>query len=363
MFIPVLKFRQSEMRAIKTVVDMLSSDIVPLFEIFQDEYMQRYEVNEETGKFKTRKDANGRNVRIKTKPTKDDIITFDSINDKINGKTAFIDFLRISFNKYKNFDSNAVVEGIKLRKFDYYRERVIGITNHKNFIPVISIQNDFGNNLKIMQSLYDELKTLTNSIAVRITAECYQQYIPLLKLLRKTDYILFDIEETNLKGLRYDIKDFIDNSFVARLILINSPRPRDYFNKDFEECGKTSLINTDVIKSFKELGFEGFGDYCGCRDVLPSPGVAIKGSALSLLYNYEDNAFWVNTNKNTSLGVKGFEDIKPRVMALKSYLDPTDSCLAYKKLASVKQGIYATWIELCIIRYINQLYDNLTSWN
>lgn len=363
MFIPILKFRSSEMRAAKAVVDMLSYDIVPLFEVFKDTYKTRYEVDALTGEFKTKMSSNGRKMRIKAQPNDDDINTLDLINDSINGKKAFVDFLRVNENKYKNFDINEVSLGINLRNFDYYRERVIQITNYSNFIPVISIQNAFENNLQQMQALYDELYRLTENIAVRITADCYEQYISLLKNLKESDYILFDIEETDVRGLKYDIKDFIDHSFKAKLIILNSSRPRDYYNKDFEVEGKTNLIKTDVIKSFKELGFVGFGDYCGCRDVLPSAGVAIKGAALSLLYNFSDNAFWVNTNKDTSLGALGFRDIKPRVMAQKHYLDPDDSCLAYKKLSSVDIGSYATWIEICIIRYINQLYNNLIVWN
>lgn len=363
MFIPILKFRQSEMRAIEKVVDMLSDEIVPLFEVFKDTHKIRYEIDDVTGEFKIKVSENGRKIRIKAVPNDSDINTLDLINDTINGKKAFIDFLRINENKYKNYDANIAAIGLKLRNFDYYKKRVMEVSNFSNFIPVISIQNAFNNNMKQMQNLYEELCKTNESVAVRVTVDCYEQYIPLLRVLRESDYILLDIEETNLKGLRYEIKDFIEKAFVAKLIILNSPRPRDFYNKDFEESGKTNLIRTDVIESFKELGFSGFGDYCGCKDVLPSSGVAIKGAALSLLYNFADNAFWVNTNKNTSLGVKGYNDIKPKVMAQKSYLDPDDSCLAYKILSNVNSGVYATWVEVCIVRYISQLYKNQSSWN
>ena len=363
MFVPILKFRQSEMLAIKKVTNMLSNEIVPLFEIFQDSHKTRHEIDETTGDFKTKLNSNGRKTRIKAKPNDDDINTLDSINNDIKGKKAFIDFLRINVNKYKNFDPKAVEMGLKLRNFDYYRERVMQTAHYTNFIPVISIQNAFENNLTQMQNLYYELCELCECISIRITIDCYEQYIPLLKVLRKSDYILLDIEETNVKGLKYEITEFIGNCFNSRLIILNSSRPRDFYNKDFEEEGVTNLIRTDIIESFKGLGFSGFGDYCGCKDVLPSPGVALKGAALSLLYNFDDNAFWVNTNKDTSLGVSGYKEIKPKVMAQKSYLDPDDSCLAYKLLSNVGTGSYSTWIEVCIIRYINQLYKNLSSWN
>lgn len=363
MFIPILKFRQSEMRAIEKVVDMLSDDIVPLFEIFNDSYKVRYEIDESTGEFKTRVSQKGRKIRIKAEPNDGDINTLDLINDTINGKKAFIDFLRINENKYKNYDANIVSMGLKLRNFDYYKERIMQVTNHNNFIPVVSIQNAFNNNLQQMKNLYEELCETNESVAIRVTVDCYEQYVPLLRMLRESDYILLDIEETNLKGLRYEIKEFIENAFAAKLIILNSPRPRDFYNKDFEESGKTNLIRTDVIKSFKELGFSGFGDYCGCKDVLPSSGVALKGSALSILYNFADNAFWVNTNKDTSLGVLGYQEIKPKVMAQRNYLDPDHSCLAYKLLSSVGPGAYGTWIEACIIRYISQLYKNKIMWN
>ena len=74
-----------------------------------------------------------------------------------------------------------------------------------------------------MQTLYDELNKLTENIAVRITADCYEQYISLLKNLKEYDYILFDIEETDVRGLKYDTKDFMDQRYVkiSKLLLYN----------------------------------------------------------------------------------------------------------------------------------------------
>ena len=91
MFTPILKYRSSEMRAVKTFVDMLSYDIVPLFEIFKDSYKTRYQVDELTGEFKIKMTIKGRKMRIKIRPN-DDINTLDLINDSIKGKKAFVDF-------------------------------------------------------------------------------------------------------------------------------------------------------------------------------------------------------------------------------------------------------------------------------
>ena len=91
MFIHILKYRSSEMRAVKTVVDMLSYDIVPLFEMFKDSYKTRYQVDELTGEFKIKMTIKGRKMRIKIRPN-DDINTLDLINDSIKGKKAFVEF-------------------------------------------------------------------------------------------------------------------------------------------------------------------------------------------------------------------------------------------------------------------------------
>ena len=362
MYIPLLKCREAELSVAKTVCDYFSDNIIPLFEIFSDIYQKQYQKDPVTNEF-IYVIKNGRRNRILMQATEDDIITLDSINQKIEGKPAFIDFLRVDANKYKNFDVKKADLGIRIRRFADYKLRVLEITKHKNFIPVISIRNAFNNSLNDMQQLYNEIKLLTNRVAVRITADVVDDYLSLLTSLRESDYILFDIEETDVGGLDFEIRTLMNTPIVAQKIILNSPRAASYQNKDFEDAGVTSLIDNSVLSKYKKLGFAGFGDYAGYKDVLPSSGLASRGAALALLYNYQSNAFWAFTNKDTSLGVRGYATVKPKVMSKRAELDPNHTCLAYQKLEETGNGNYTTWIAVCLIRYIEPLYNNMLDWN
>lgn len=361
MYIPLMKCREAELRTAKSTYTVFSDDIVPLFEIINDFFETRYEVNPVTNEYVYEK-KNGRNYKKKLKPTEDDINTLEIIKKTVKDKKAFIDYLRVDNNKYKNYDVAKVSLGLKLRDFDEYKKRVCEIANYENFIPVISISNAFDNALADIITFYKQLKELSNNVAIRITADIISEYMPLLISLRTSDYLLFDVGETNIDGLSIEIEEINENTISAQKVILNSPRAANYQNKDFEETGITALIDNSLLKKYKDLGFDGFGDYAGYKDVLPSLGLPNRGAALCLIYNYKDNGFWVFTNKDTSLGVKGYKELKPKVLAMRPRLDPNNSCPAYMKIDLPGDGNYTSWIEVCLIRYITQLYNNIADW-
>ena len=357
-----MKYRDAETRVSRTLNFTFSENIIPLFEIIHDFYEKRYKIDPETNDF-VYKEKNGRKYRVVDTPTKDDIVTLNKISDAIGDKKAFVDFLRIDDNKYKSYDASKVKLGIELRSFNEYKKRLLEITKYGNLIPVISIRNAFENNTYDINELYKELKKSSSSVAVRITADVVGDYMSLLEKLQVSDYLLFDIEETNVLGLSDEIDEINAKQIFAKKIILNSPRKAEYQNKDFEESGITELIDNSMLKKYKELGFSGFGDYAGYKDVLPSSGGNNRGSALCLLYNYKENGFWVFTNKDTTLGSKGYKSLKPKVLAIRPSLDPDNACLAYKKIELLDCGNYPSWIEVCLIRYITQLYNHITDWN
>lgn len=356
-----MKFRDVEARVSTTVNFTFSEDIVPLFEIIHDFYKKRYKIDPKTHDYVYKK-KNGRTYRVVDTPTQEDIITLDKISTILGEKKAFIDYLRIDDNKYKNYDRSKVTLGIELRDFNKYKKRLIEISKYKNLIPVISIRNAFENNTHDIGELYKGLKEISSSVAIRITSDMVSEYISFLESLQVSDYLLFDIEETNVLGLTNEIDEINESSIFAKKIILNSPRAATCQNKDFEETGITTLIDNSLLKDYKSLGFSGFGDYAGYKDVLPSSGKINRGAALCLLYSYTDNGFWAFTNKDTSLGIRGYKDLIPKVQDKRPSLDPSNSCLAYKKISTLSCGSYSSWIEVCLIRYITQIYNNIADW-
>lgn len=71
-----MKCREAELRTAKSTYTVFSDDIVPLFEIINDFFETKYEVNPVTNKYVYEK-KNGRNYKKKLKPTEDDINTLE----------------------------------------------------------------------------------------------------------------------------------------------------------------------------------------------------------------------------------------------------------------------------------------------
>ena len=356
MYIPLLKLRETEKSVVQKMNHCFTDEIIPLFEVFSEVYKHRYKTNPVTGEYIYQL-SNNRRKRIKVEPTDEDIITLEIIDKYMSGRKIFIDYFRIDTQKYQGFNAEAAELGLRLLDFDYYCYKLQQLSPFDNFIPVVSVRRNFGDSKSNISKLVKDLQAKSSSIAFRLTTDLLSNYNNLMTTLRSTDYLLFDIEETDVDSLFLEIDDLMKLNISAKKIILNSPRKSSIPNKDYEEEGITQLIDNSILEKYRGLGFDGFGDYAGYKDTLPKGG-GNYGSALGLIYDLEINKFWAFTNKDTSLGIGGYPDVKLRVLHHKPELDPDNTCVAYKYINEINSGTHKSWIQICMMRYIDQIYKS-----
>lgn len=354
MYIPILKNRQQELTVIKNMNSFFGSSIIPLIEVIKDEYKPNYK-RDENGEFIYEKKKKKR-MRVKDKPTDQDIITLDKIQKLLNGKKAFIDFFRFSDTEYDNKIYNGVETSLKLRAFDYYRKRLLEIGNHPFLVPVISIKENFTLSDYDLVKLINDLKKDNSSIAIRLTDEFLGKYYELLQNnLSENDYIMLDIREQNVDSKFMELDEFRDLETDAKKILLNSPRLRKMNNGKYENLQFTDKINNKVAEIYKDYELDGFGDFGGLKDDLPVDGGKNIGAALALIYFKDENAFFSIVNYDTNLGFYGFEYIKNEIFKRLDFFDKDNDCLAIQKIKTMNgNGTWKTWITITLTRYIHQ---------
>lgn len=362
-YVPILKTRREEMNVSKKLNYCFSDKIIPLFEILNDQYEIKYKIDPVTQKYILEQKGK-RKMRIKELPTDADIITLDSINRLMQNKKAFIDYFRFTIKKYgKNIDISKTELAWKLsRDSDLYKNRIKDISKYKNLIPIVSVKPEFVFGKNELEELLIELQDKNESIGLRITEEFLEEYNMLINnILRGTDYLLFDIGEQNPTSKIMEFEEVMELESSAKKILLNSPRKAKIRNGEYEVLGITALIDNSAKDEFSKYGFNGFGDYGGLKDTLPTnDGSNGTGAALALLYNYKDNAFYSFLNPDTSQGVSGYNKIIPVILKKKVFFDPSNNCPAIQKIEELnKSGNWSTWHNINITRYIHQMYSNI----
>ncbi|MBV6552644.1 hypothetical protein KTN00_16805, partial [Acinetobacter soli] len=86
--------------------------------------------------------------------------------------------------------------------------------------------------------------------------------------------------------------------------------PIDKKNGDYEKTSATIFINNEAVELYEKSGFDGVGDFSGLKDELPKDGGSKGlGTALSLLYNYQDNKFYSFKNDDVKDGLGGYKNV------------------------------------------------------
>jgi len=362
-YVPMLKTRQEELRVSTEMNYCFSDNIIPLFEILTDKYETKYQIDPITHTFVFEQKGKRRR-RVKEEPTESDIITLNFINELIKNKKAFIDYFRFTIEKYgNNININKMNLAWKLsRDSAVYKNRIKEISNYSNLIPTVSIKPGFAFGKNELEEFLVELQSESGAIGLRITEEYLEEYSGLIKkVLRGTDYLLFDIGEQNPISKIMELEEVMELELNAKTILLNSPRKADARNGEYEESGITELIDNSVREIFSQYEFAGFGDYCGLKDTLPSnDGSNGTGAALALLYDYEVNGFYSFLNPDTKQGMSGYYKIIPVILSEKDLLDPLHNCPALKKIEELEgSGNWCTWHNITATRYIHQMYSNI----
>lgn len=367
MYIPMMKTRQEELRVAKKLNYCFSDKIIPLFEVLDEIYIKRIKVDEDGNKVMELKPGNKRKTPIFEEKNSDDIITLDKINQLINKSKVFIDYFRFDIDKYgKQVDISSMTLAYTLNNNpNMYIEKLKAISKYDNMIPVLSLKNKFVFPKRKTLEIIEDLQKKNESIAFRLEDQFYEDYKDIIENnLRKSDYLLYDINEQNLDSKIIELDEISDCKSKAKTIILNSPRRSIYANKEYENCSSTNLIDNAVVREYFSYKFDGFGDYGGLKDQLPpkNQGSNGMGAALAVLYNYEDNLFYSFCNSNTSLGLKGYSEVIKHVLNYERKLNPHNNCEAYIKINSMflkkQYGNWATWNNITLTRYIHQMYLN-----
>ncbi|WP_342716696.1 hypothetical protein AAG068_01585 [Bacillus paramycoides] len=364
MYLPIMKNRNEELRVINNMSYLFSDSMIPLIEIIRDEYDVKYRTDESTGEYiYEEKPGSKRRKRIKLEPTEEDIITLEKIEQRLNGKKGFIDFFRFNEGEY----DNKVFKGIELsftlsRDFNYYKKRLLQIGKFDKLYPVISIKDGFNISEQDLINLTTELKRDNSSIAIRITDLYLEDYTEFIEdYLTENDFVMLDIRNQHVDSKFIELEEFKDLDTDATKILLNSPRSRNYKNGDYEDCEFTEKIENKVAIKYAEYEFDGFGDFGGLKDDLPTDaGGNGTGAALGLMYLKEKNAFYSMVNYDTKMGVRGFEFVRSKVIDKLHLLDSDSDCVAVKRIKDMEEryGNWGTWSNLTLTRYIHQQAKN-----
>lgn len=365
MYIPMMKTRQEEISVSRDLNYCFSDEIIPLFEVLNEIYEKKYEVDDNGKPLMELKPGKKKKSRILKEKTPDDIITLDFINDTVNKAKVFIDYFRFDINKYDGqVDISSMTLAYTLNNnSDEYIKKLQSVSTYENMIPVLSLKNKFTFSKDKTIDIITQLQTLNSAIAFRIADELYEGYRDIIeKNLRESDYLLYDINEQNFYSKVMELEELKECKTRAKKILLNSPRNLKNANKDYEDCCATNLIDNAAANEYIDYDLDGFGDYGGLKDQLPARdrGSNGKGSALALLYNYKDNSFYSFCNSDTSLGVRGYPKVIKDVLSYENMLNPDNNCVAYTKIKSMaerhKAGSWRTWNNVALTRYIHQVY-------
>ncbi len=352
------------MKSVDNVKVCFSDEIIPLFEIINDTYEKRYQIDPETGKIRTEKEIcrTGlvRNKKVEKEPTEEDIITLMDLSSKINGKKMFADFFRYHIDEYhsKNVKTSALNLSRRLLDDEYYVKRIKGCLEFENIIPVISLKPKLCLSKEKIEELIEVAHNNGKMIAIRIETGLLDTYKDMLEGLWKEDYLLVDIRHNYIDSKIMELEDLQGYDIDAKKILLNSPKDEVLYNTQYEEDGLTELIDNSARERYQEFGLDGYGDYAGVADKLPLRSGGITGSATILMYRYDVNQFEVFRNPDSSLGMNGYIKVYEDVMRAENRLNIDKDCIAYEVLHKSQKSIrsWGFWAGICITRYIHQIY-------
>ncbi|MGV8145464.1 MAG: beta family protein [Alkaliphilus sp.] len=339
-YVPILKNRQQELKLVRDYNACFSEKIIPMIEII----------------------AEKTSTKILEGKTEDGLEVIKDLIERLNGKEAFIDFFTFDERVYKRFTPDKCRLAIDLRgNSNLYYSRLDGVSNFGNLVPVLSIKKARNFKDEKLEVILRSLKNKNDKIAVRITSDYIYEYIETIsKILDKDDFFMFDIREENLESKLMELTEIADSDISSKKIILNSPRRQSINNATYEESDWTTLIDNAVAIEYIENRFDGFGDFMGLKDTLPSGGGSGKGAALALIYSYKENKFYSVVNKNTGEGVKGYKEVIRTISMLDQDEFEINKCDMFVKIKEMKtegrSGSWATWKYLTMVRYLDQVY-------
>jgi hypothetical protein len=357
-YVPIIKNRTAEIRALKICADFLCEEIIPYFEIINDQYKPRHEVDSKGEKVYELKPGNKKKTPKKAQPLPEDICTLEKINEAVVGNRCFIEYFRYSEDDYP--DSKINLKKVELARElsnDYakYVEKIIDVCRFEKFIPVISIKKSFAISNYDLKELVDNIRKKGNALGVRVQIDLLDDYMDFLEQeLNEADFLFVDIGEKPYVAQEFLLQDIADYSINATCILINSPRHKKDVKREYQIDGWEPLINNIVAIKYADCGFDGFGDYAGLKDNLPED-IPVQSYTLALIYEAKENKFW--SIRSQIIG--DAMEVKKIALLHASEFDPDGDCYAYKEINRIDIGNQANWNTITVVRYIDQMSKRL----
>ena len=361
MFVPMFKGREKvEYKAIKEIRKHFSDQVIPLIEILKENHKKEIDYDPITNMPKIEV-KNGRNYKVYKSESDENVNTLEFLNEMVEGKTIFIDYFRYDIEKYgKNININGVSLSYKLNNDqNLYFNKLKELVGYPNMIPVISIKKEYEIGKSILEELLIDLQNIKSTIAIRITDELYDKYSDLIQQsLRETDYLLFDIENQNPETKFIELSEIgLDENKFKKILLCATRGSLQ--NGGYPDRGVTDLIYTNTKSEAELYNFDGYGDYCGLKDDLPTNSGGNLGASIALFYDATIEKFYSYVEKDTSLGQKGYKRLVPIIISDDKILDINKDCPVFKTILEQhtigKDGGWCTWKVYCILRYVDQV--------
>lgn len=280
----------------------------------------------------------------------------------------FVDFFTFEEDDYNAVDFEKVFFPLTIRnedKYKYLDDLLYETVKCNKAIPVVSIKSarEFilfeGYIRKIIRTLQEKKP----SIAIRIQPKYLEKYFMIIEeMLRDNDYLMYDINESSIDPLFFDIEMIRYKTGNYKTIILNSPVKSSNYNFHYKDGDYTILIDNSIRVNYNsDYGFDGFGDYAGLKNELPHNGSYEKGSALALFFDDKVNKFFSIVNMDDTKGPSGYDSVLYQVLnKYKEILDHDGVCPALKYIndnldAKNKTGTWGTWKYITVLRYISQI--------
>lgn len=341
MYLPILKNRSVEVDVLRNLVNLGLTQTYPMLELVQQ--------------------------KVRTNARQDYVDEVAELLDQTESFTMFVDIPKMNVPQnvpqpIREFLVNAN------RNPQFSLDILLRLKGVNGVIPVVSY-NPRGLNVTDIVTQANLLRKSFNTLAFRVESSTFDQaFVSISTLIRPGDYLIFDIGSAShinpwLKPIYSRIaKEKKNIGFTS--IIINSPRTKEVTNLGLEDGKPILTIDNSLRDYYKTHHFDGFGDYAGITDDLPTGGGSI--SPAGVYYSYQDNVF-IGFRRNKVLSE--FEDyIAPQIVHSPYWKEYSDThhnnCPGCHSIAQIVRGkesgkSQAKWKGITMAHYIYSIDENL----
>jgi hypothetical protein len=348
-----------EKKVLNQFNEYYNEDLMPLIEIMKRETHTDWK-RDEDGKILRKvvpgqKTSTGKQKMemVHDETTKRDI-TIKNILEELDNKNAFIDYFRFSPSFYDNNFSENMEWSLEISSnWNKYISCFDELIKIRTLFPVLTLKESTHIKESELELVIDKFKSIKKVLALRVTAEYYYNHRELIedliKKLRITDYLMFDIHENEILGYEDDIRNlFRQQELKCHKIILNSPRRRDLFNSKFDEGISPVAINKPLI-DYGDYYADGFGDYVGIADNIESEKRGYHGA--TVIYNIKNESHY-----SFRVNGKNFKQLKRLVIGWDQIKEPQyKECEGIARVYELNFGWFGDWKEVSMLSYMNAI--------